>query len=212
MKTKALPRQEQTTGKGHRCRDEQKGSLRLRPTQFGNRQNKFRLRSLLRTIPSLDFPFGRRPLVLGTLPSQDAAIKIDDLVPQLHQLLSSRRAATATATIDSHSLLLRELGGRLLLEVIGIEIYEQSISNMPLLIFLFRAHVQQLHCGRVADKPCELFRRDSPEPFIAMRIHSPSSYNNYSKNDRENDFRIHNMILMFRKINYTRFYIERKNE
>ncbi len=75
---------------------------------------------------------------------------------QLHQLLSSRRAATATATIDSHSLLrfaqaqaelLRELGGRLLLEVIGIEIYEQGISNMTFLIFLFRAHVSAAHCS-----------------------------------------------------------------
>ena len=95
---------------------------------------------------------------LRALPSQDAAIKIDDLVPQLHQLLSSRRAAAATATIDSHSLFFRELGGRLLLEVIGIEIYEQGISNMTLLIFLFRAHVQQLHYGRVADDLRELFR------------------------------------------------------
>jgi hypothetical protein len=67
---------------------------------------------------------------------------------------------------------------------------------MTFLIFLFRAHVQQLHCGRVADDLGELFRRDCLETFIAMSIHSPSCYNNNSENDCENDFRIHNILSL----------------
>ena len=43
------------------------------------------------------------------IPSKDASVKIDDLIPQLHELRSSRRAASATATVNCRGLLHGEL-------------------------------------------------------------------------------------------------------